>query len=283
VRYEQAQRLAESAEELAIKKDNAHIEEKVADGSVIPANVLAARDAEFHAAPKKVQFLEFVRYMSEWRHGKILLGTCACWFFLDIAFYGINLNQNVVLSEIGFDGKTGSTPWEKLYKLGIGNLIITGLGFVPGYYVTVLTVEYIGRKPIQLAGFLLEALFLGILAGRFHQLSHAAFIVNFAFLQFFFNFGANTTTYMYPAEVFPTRFRAFAHGMSAGCGKGGAIISALVFNTLTNHIGTPNVLWIFFACCLAGFCFTFLLPEVKNRDPDLIYEEELAAAKQGRY
>lgn len=37
--------------------------------------------------------------------------------------------------------------------------------------------------------------------------------------------------------------RAFAHGMSAACGKSGAIISALVFNTLTDTIGTPNVLW----------------------------------------
>jgi len=47
------------------------------------------------------------------------------------SFYGINLNQNVVLQQIGFDGKTG-TPWERLFKLGLGNLIITALGFLPG-------------------------------------------------------------------------------------------------------------------------------------------------------
>ena len=33
---------------------------------------------------------------------------------------------------------------------------------------------------------------VGILAGKFHTLSTPAFIVCFAFLQFFFNFGANT-------------------------------------------------------------------------------------------
>lgn len=275
-RYEDAQKIGH--EDLEVKKISAKDEKGSDDASD------HVQPAPQQAAPAdKVQFLEFVKYMSEWRHLKILIGTCACWFLLDIAFYGINLNQNVVLSEIGFDGKTGSTAWEKLYRLGVGNLIITGLGFVPGYYVTILTVEYIGRKPIQLMGFAFEALFLGILAGKFHALSHAAFIVNFALLQFFFNFGANTTTYMYPAEVFPTRFRAFAHGLSAACGKGGAIISALVFNTLTNHIGTPNVLWIFFGCCIAGFFFTLLLPEVKGRDPDLVYEEELARAREGRY
>jgi MFS transporter, PHS family, inorganic phosphate transporter len=94
--------------------------------------------------------------------------------------------------------------------------------------------------------------------------------------------------------VFPTRFRAFGHGMSAASGKAGAIISALVFNSLSKHIGTPAVLWIFMGCCIAGagvylstyhsrvavhtfigIGFTLLLPEVKGRDPDLILAEEM--------
>ncbi|KAF5390089.1 hypothetical protein D9757_003737 [Collybiopsis confluens] len=227
---------------------------------------------------EKAQIGEFIAYFSEWRHARILMGTCICWFLLDIAFYGINLNQNVVLTQIGFGGKNG-TDWEKLFKVSLGNLIVTALGFVPGYYATILTVEKLGRKWIQIQGFLLAALFLGILAGKFHTLSTAAFTVNFALLQFFFNFGANATTYIYPAEVFPTRFRALAHGMSAASGKAGAIISALAFNALSQDIGTPAVLWIFFGCCIAGAFFTLLLPEVKGRDPDLILAEEIREAR----
>ncbi|KAG6827238.1 hypothetical protein H0H92_012694 [Tricholoma furcatifolium] len=183
-------------------------------------------------------------------------------------FYGINLNQNVVLAEIGFAGKTG-TPWERIFKISVGNVIITALGFVPGYWVTVFTIERFGRKFIQIQGFLLAALFLAILAGRFTELSTASFIVCFAFLQFFFNFGANTTAYCYPAELFPTRYRATAHGISAAAGKCGAIISALAFNVLSESVGTPVVLW----------SFTLLLPEVKGRDPDLILAEELREAR----
>ena len=48
---------------------------------------------------------------------------------------------------------------------------------------------------------------------------------------------------IYPAENFPTRYRAFAHGISAASGKAGAIISASAFSTLTNKLGTPAVLW----------------------------------------
>lgn len=75
-----------------------------------------------------------------------------------LSFYGINLNQNVVLQQIGFDGSSG-TPWEKLFKISTGNLIITALGFVPGYYASVLCIEWLGRKWIQIQGFLMAALF----------------------------------------------------------------------------------------------------------------------------
>jgi PHS family inorganic phosphate transporter-like MFS transporter len=97
---------------------------------------------------------------------------------LDRRFYGINLNQNVVLQQIGYAGTTG-TAWEKLFTISTGNIIITVLGFVPGrclaliismvsdwkcfswlgYYVTLLTIEKLGRKVIQFQGFLMAALF----------------------------------------------------------------------------------------------------------------------------
>ncbi|KAJ7624030.1 major facilitator superfamily domain-containing protein [Mycena polygramma] len=249
------------------------------------AEETAKKESATHAmaevVEKKTQFHEFLIYFSEWRHAKLLIGTCMCWFLLDIAFYGINLNQNVVLQQIGFDGKTG-TPWEKLFKISTGNIIITVLDFVPGYYATILLIETLGRKWIQIQGFLLAALFLAILAGKFHTLSKPAFVVCFAFLQFFFNFGANTTTYCYPAEVFPTRFRAFAHGLSAAAGKAGAIVSALAFNALSEDIGTDKVLWIFVGCCIAGAGFTLLLPEVRARDPDEVLAQELAEAAVAR-
>ncbi|KAJ6472360.1 major facilitator superfamily domain-containing protein [Mycena vitilis] len=247
------------------------------------AEEAAKKDSTTHAATtvevaeKQTQFRDFVIYFSEWRHAKLLIGTCMCWFLLDIAFYGINLNQNVVLQQIGFDGKTG-TPWEKLFKISTGNIIITVLGFVPGYYATILLIGTLGRKWIQIQGFLLAALFLAILAGKFHTLSKPAFVVCFAFLQVTMSFSTECSIQCYPAEVFPTRFRAFAHGLSAAAGKSGAIVSALAFNTLSEDIGTDKVLWIFVGCCVAGAGFTLLLPEVRARDPDEVLAQELAEA-----
>ncbi|KAG5642701.1 hypothetical protein DXG03_002303 [Asterophora parasitica] len=272
------------AQEVADRKANPTETDPVPHLSNDDEKDLSPTTSEEDAAPevlatKKAHFSDFIKYFSEWRHAKLLIGTCMTWFLLDIAFYGINLNQNVVLQQIGFDGKHG-TPWNRLFKISTGNLIVTSLGFVPGYYASILTIEKLGRKWIQIQGFLVTSLFLGILAGKFTELSKPAFIVNFALLQFFFNFGANTTTYCYPAEVFPTRYRATAHGISAAAGKAGAIISALAFNTLSKKIGTPAVLWIFFGCNIAGAAFTLLLPEVKGRDPDLILAEEIRVARE---
>jgi hypothetical protein len=36
--------------------------------------------------------------------------------------------------------------------------------------------------------------------------------------------GPNTTTFMFPAEIFPTRYRCTLHGLAAGFGKLGSVL-----------------------------------------------------------
>jgi PHS family inorganic phosphate transporter-like MFS transporter len=221
---------------------------------------------------------EFFTYFSKPRHALTLFGTAACWFLVDITFYGINLNQSTILAAIGFT--TSPTPYGKLMKTATGNLIITVAGFLPGYFFTIALVDVIGRKPIQIMGFTMNALFLGILAGKFNDYkAHTNQIFPlFVFLQLFFNFGANATTFMYPVEVFPTAVRATAHGFSAACGKCGAILASLLFSHLTStSFGYENVFWIFFGISIAGAVITVLcLPETKGFDPDEDYRRQLA-------
>ncbi|PWN47997.1 MFS general substrate transporter [Violaceomyces palustris] len=222
---------------------------------------------------------EFIEYFSEWKHFKNLFGCAACWFLVDITFYGINLNQSSILAAIGF---TTGTTWGKLMKTATGNLIITAAGFLPGYFITMFTIDIIGRKKIQLLGFTMNALFLGILAGRFNHLKNQTgpFFVVFVFLQLFFNFGANATTFIVPAEVFPTRVRATAHGVCAACGKCGAILSSLLFAHLASKtkVGNEGVFWIFFGVSVLGIIVTwFFVPETMGYDADEVDRQELAA------
>lgn len=127
------------------------------------------------------KYSTFFIYFSQWRHLKTLLGTTSCWFFLDIAFYGTNLNQSVLLTEIGFS--TGKNEYDVLFRNALGNLIIAAAGYVPGYFFTIYFVEKLGRRWIQIQGFLVCALMFAILAGDYKKLGTAPKFACFAIAQ----------------------------------------------------------------------------------------------------
>lgn len=61
-------------------------------------------------------------------------------------------------------------------------------------------------------------------------------IILYILIQLFFNLGPNTTTYMIPAELFPTQYRCTCHGLSAAAGRFGGIC-AQIFVTFARFEG----------------------------------------------
>lgn len=157
---------------------------------------------------KRAHHREFALYFSQWENLKVLIGTSMTWFLLDIAFYGISLNQSNVLNAMGFVGD--GTTYDNLWRTTLGNLTVSCLGFVPGYHFSVFLIEKMGRKRIQFMGFGMLTILFIILATAFHPMRKIVplFIAIFTLTQFFFNF-PNTTTFAVPGEVFPTRVRAY--------------------------------------------------------------------------
>jgi len=217
----------------------------------------------------------FKEHFGQWKYGKILLGCALSWFLLDLAFYGLNLNQSIVLEAIGYGTKEGETAYDSVWNKALGNLIIAAIGTVPGYWFSVMLIEKIGRKPIQLMGFAVIGICLAIIAIFFHKIvnySKTLFFVIYIICQFFFNFGPNMTTFVIPGEVFPTRFRTTAHGLSAASGKLGAIIAAHTFSTIKDiggATGSNNFIQGLFGILafmmFLGFLVTLLLPETKGK------------------
>jgi PHS family inorganic phosphate transporter-like MFS transporter len=57
----------------------------------------------------------------------------------------------------------------------------------------------------------------------------------------FANWGPNTTTFVVPAELFPTRARGTAHGLAAAAGKVGAVVGTWVIRSLLSiFIDSPD-------------------------------------------
>jgi MFS transporter, PHS family, inorganic phosphate transporter len=145
----------------------------------------------------KASWSDFWHHYRQWKHGKVLLGTAGSWFFIDVAFYGIGLNNAIVLQQIGYVG--GDNMYDVFYNTAVGNLILVCAGAIPGYWVTVATVDTIGRKPIQLGGFIILTILFVVIGFAYHQIGSKGLFACYVLCEFFFNFG-----------TFQCRLRLFA-------------------------------------------------------------------------
>lgn len=230
---------------------------------------------------KETSFKDFCHHFGQWKYGKILLGTAGSWFTLDVAFYGISLNSAVILQTIGYAG-SDNVYW-KLYNSAAGNLILICAGSLPGYWFSVFTIDIIGRKPIQMMGFIILTALFCVIGFAYNQLGDHGLLGLYILCQFFCNFGPNVTTFVVPGEAFPTRYRSTAHGISAASGKIGAIIAQTALGTLIDHNcardGKPNNCWlphvmqIFALFMLLGCVTTWFIPETKRMTLEEISEK----------
>lgn len=81
-------------------------------------------------------------------------------------------------------------------------------------------------------GFVILTLLFLLLGALFNEIidySVLLFIAIYTLTNLFTNFGPNATTFIIPGEVFPTKYRATCHGISAASGKLGAIVSQVGF------------------------------------------------------
>ncbi|KAF7369694.1 Phosphate transporter [Mycena venus] len=221
---------------------------------------------------------DFKAYFGKWENMKILIGTSYSWFALDIAFYGLGLNSSTILTAIGFGSpgnmKTTLGVYQAIRNVCVGNLIFSIAGLIPGYYASFLLIDRWGRRPIQLMGFIILTVVFIIMGFGYDKLLQTTsgknlFVFLYCIANFFQNFGPNTTTYLIPGEIFPTRYRATAHGISAASGKFGAIVAQVGFSQMIN-IGGPNkfiphMMEILAFFMLTGILSTMLLPETKQK------------------
>ena len=213
-------------------------------------------------------------------YGILIFGTAASWFLLDIAFYSTSIFNPLILKQIGFASAASYPALEQVRRLALGNVLITLVASVPGYWAAVALIDRVGRRPLQYIGF-------GVMAAAFLFLSTdwisletvlPAFLAIYGLTFFFANLGPNTTTFVYPSEVFPTAFRTTGHGIAAASGKIGAVVAVFVFATFYQVYGLPWFFGLLAAVSFVGFLLTLaLLPETSQRSlEDVSGEDELA-------
>ncbi len=190
----------------------------------------------------------------------VVIGTAAAWFIMDISYYGTGIFTPYLATIFGFKGTFAAVKVASLLMLSMA---------VPGYWLAVALIDKEGRKAIQAVGFLIVGLIFIVLAlfgNALFKFSPFLFFFAYGLTFLFTNYGPNTTTYVYPTELYPTSIRATGHGIASTSGKLGAAISTLIFPTLLSSIGEFALIGILGAISIVGFIITvLLLPETKRR------------------
>jgi MFS transporter, PHS family, inorganic phosphate transporter len=196
-----------------------------------------------------------------------LIGTAGAWLLLDFCYYGNTISTPEIL-------KLLNPHASELYNVLV-QLAIFAVFAVPGYIVAILLLDKTGRKSIQVLGFAMMGLMfllIGLIPGA--TTTAITFLLLYGVSYFFTEFGPNTTTFIYPAELFPVEVRTTGHGISAGAGKFGAFLGAFLFpDFLASSLGIRGAEIIAGVVAAAGLVLTvMLLPEPKGKSLEELTE-----------
>ena len=187
-----------------------------------------------------------------------LIGCSVAWLLFDFVYYGNTISSpeivKVVSPHAGLIEQTGIV------------LAIFAVAALPGYLLAALTIDRLGRKLIQAGGFTMMAVAfvcLWLVPGATTTL--LPFLLLFGATYFFSEFGPNTTTFVYPAEIFPVQVRTTCHGIAAAAGKIGAFVGTYALTALLPAIGLGKTSAIVAGISVLGLLVTLaLLPEPKG-------------------
>jgi MFS family permease len=207
------------------------------------------------------------RHLVRW-----LAGASLAWLLFDFVYYGNTISNRIVLKlAVPHAGLIGTTAL---------TLLIFVVAALPGYLLAAATIDRIGRRRMQTMGFaVIAATFAGLclIPGATRNL--ASFLLLYGVGYFFAEFGPNTTTFVYPAEIFPVRVRATCHGVAAAAGKIGAFIGTYTLTSLLPAIGLARTSGLVAAVAAAGLIVTVtLLPEPKGVSLEELAGEQRAPA-----
>lgn len=200
-----------------------------------------------------------------------LTGASLAWFLMDFAYYGNTVSSPMVLNAI--------TPNKGLLWHTLLQLAVFAIAALPGYLVAAAMMDRMGRKSIQVVGFLMMALTFAAMAliPGVEKLV-VPFLLIYGISYFFTEFGPNATTFVYPAELFPARARTTGHGIASAVGKLGAFVGVFLFPILMNWHGLLAAESMAAFVSVLGLIVTVtMLPETKGRSLEELSEEEFAA------
>ncbi|MHB1907439.1 MAG: MFS transporter [Nitrososphaerales archaeon] len=200
-------------------------------------------------------------------YARRVLFTSLAWFLVDVGVYGIGILSTTLV-------KTLYPSLPTLASAETTGILYIFAGF--GYLSSIALIDVVGRKWLQIVGFFGMAIPLGAAAYIFTPGASLPILTLFIVFGSFYvleNMGPNTTTYIYPVELFPTRLRGTGHGIAATVGKIGALVSVFIFPFILADLGASTMLAIVAIACAGGGLLTIVMgTETKQLSLDDVSE-----------
>ncbi len=180
------------------------------------------------------------------------------WFSYDVASYGIWTYTPSLFAS------TSS------YVISVVGSLLEEIPVIIGFIVLWHLIEKIGRRKMEIIGFLLPLIPM-ILLYFTGNIGFLMLFFMFGFMHFSHNLGPGELTFTYPVEIFPTNIRGTAMGFATLSSRIGAILGVTAFPIILYSLGFKYSMLFFAFFEVVGLFVTFkYAPETKNRPLDAI-------------
>jgi len=201
-----------------------------------------------------------------------IVGTSLSWLLWDVAFYGNKLFQSAFL--INLVGADASLFY--ICSAATLNAFVALTGYIVAAYL--VDKPHVGRVWLQQVGFMLVGVLFIACGLLYEHMNKSLLVMLYLLSSFFGQVGPNATTFLIPAEIFPTEVRTMCHGISASAGKVGALIAAILFH----YVNGGQMFFICGYCSLLGALITYItLPETVGLDLNEV-DKRWGMIRQGR-
>ncbi len=154
----------------------------------------------------------------------------------------MNLFGGAIISEINNTDDDNVSSDESIFNVSQQQLIGLSMG-IPACLSAMLCLYFMTSRTLQIYGFIFIAVCFGILASSFVPLRDSnvdLLFTLYCLLLFSLSFGPNLTTFVLPAQTYPKSVRATFNGISAACGKLGAVVGVYMFGAMADATTYPT-------------------------------------------
>jgi len=188
------------------------------------------------------------------RHAGPVFAAALLWMIYDLVVYGsILFGPSLIAQSMGLQAVTFSLLFDIIFVLPASVLL------------SIFVIDRIGRKPLQVWGFLVGAILVGIFAlmqGGLLAMPLLAFTVYGLFGVAQTGPGLVSGAGILGVELAPTRIRTVAQSITVAGGRIGAAVSAFAFPLLFAGIGQAGAYWVIAGLAVLGaFLTQILVPE----------------------